>query len=339
MAIKVDLEKAYDRLSWSFIRDTLVDARLPIDLIKIIMQCIESPTLSVLWNGCASQEFVPCRGIRQGDPLSPYIFVLITKQTYSYLLENLQQKLTGWKSNNLSLAGRITLCQSVLSTIPLYSMQAAVIPKHTWNWYGTILAIKRMVLDHTSIQVPSTGERNHRKELQQVGWTYPANDWIKLNVDGCSKGNPGEAGAGGVLRDGMGSWIAGFARNNGICSSVTAELWAVYIGLQLTWDRGYRKVILESDSSVVVGLMNGDKVSMDRNCTLIMKIRDMLDKAWEVRTVHIYREANCVADWLANYGLSRDVIDRQFDVLTDPPSGLYTLLYYDLIGSTIPRLI
>ena len=137
----------------------------------------------------------------------------------------------------------------------------------------------------------------------------------------------------------MGSWITGFARNNGICSSVTAELWAVYIGLQLTWDRGYRKVILESDSSVVVGLMNGDKVSMDRNCTLIMKIRDMLDRAWEVRTVHIYREANCVADWLTNFGLSRDVIDRQSDVLTDPPSGLYTLLYYDLIGSTIPRLI
>lgn len=97
-------------------------------------------------------------------------------------------------------------------------------------------------------------------------------------------------------------------------------------------------MILESDSSVVVGIMNGDKVSMDRNCTLIMKIRDMLDKAWEVRTVYIYRETNCVADWLANYGLSRDVIDRQSDVLMDPLSRLYTLLYYDLIGSTIPRL-
>ena len=76
MTIKVDLEKAYDRLSWSFIRDTLIDARLPSDLIRIIMQCIESPTLSVLWNGCASQSFVPSRGIRQGDLLSPYIFVM-----------------------------------------------------------------------------------------------------------------------------------------------------------------------------------------------------------------------------------------------------------------------
>ena len=207
------------------------------------------------------------------------------------------------------------------------------------NWYGTILAIKRMVLDHTNIPVTGIGERSQRKEIQQVGWTYPANDWIKLNVDGCSKGNPGVAGAGGVLRDNMGSWIAGFTRNNGICSSVTAELWAAYIGLQLTWDRGYRKVILESDSRVVIGLMQGDTPSMDRNYTLTMQIRDMLERDWEIQTVHIFREANCVADWLANYGLSRDVLDSQTDVLTDPPSGLYTLLYYDLIGSTIPRLI
>jgi hypothetical protein len=42
MTIKVDLEKAYDRLSWKFIRETLIDARLPSDLIRVIMQSIES---------------------------------------------------------------------------------------------------------------------------------------------------------------------------------------------------------------------------------------------------------------------------------------------------------
>uniref|UniRef100_A0A6N2KYB2 Reverse transcriptase zinc-binding domain-containing protein n=1 Tax=Salix viminalis TaxID=40686 RepID=A0A6N2KYB2_SALVM len=50
-------------------------------------------------------------------------------------------------------------------------------------------------------------------------------------------------------------------------------------------------------------------------------------------------EANCVADWLANFGLSRDLLDRGSDIITEPPSGIYTLLYYDLIGSTILRLI
>ena len=76
MAIKVDLEKAYDRLSWKFISDTLREARIPPDLIQVIMACITSATMRILWNGEAIDEFIPSRGIRQGCPLSPYLFVL-----------------------------------------------------------------------------------------------------------------------------------------------------------------------------------------------------------------------------------------------------------------------
>ncbi|KAH9781699.1 reverse transcriptase domain-containing protein [Citrus sinensis] len=76
MAIKVDLEKAYDRFSWEFISDTLREARIPPDLIQVIMACITSVTMRILWNGEATDEFVPSRGIRQGCPLSPYLFVL-----------------------------------------------------------------------------------------------------------------------------------------------------------------------------------------------------------------------------------------------------------------------
>jgi hypothetical protein len=46
-----------------------------------------------------------------------------------------------------------------------------------------------------------------------------------------------------------------------------------------------------------------------------------------------------VADWLANYGLTRSCFDRFFNFLNDPPVGLYYNLYYDLIGSTLPCLI
>uniref|UniRef100_A0A3N7G499 RNase H type-1 domain-containing protein n=1 Tax=Populus trichocarpa TaxID=3694 RepID=A0A3N7G499_POPTR len=50
---------------------------------------------------------------------------------------------------------------------------------------------------------------------------------VKLNVDGCSKGNPGFAGAGGVLRDSLGSWIKGFAINT-------------VFAFQLKWSCGHR---------------------------------------------------------------------------------------------------
>ena len=80
MAIKVDFEKAYDRLNWEFIYETLQETRLPRDMIQLIMERITSATMKVLWNGEAFEEFVPPQGIRQGDPLSPYIFVLCVER-------------------------------------------------------------------------------------------------------------------------------------------------------------------------------------------------------------------------------------------------------------------
>lgn len=76
MAIKIVLEKAYDRLKWDFISDTLEDAKLPNDMVRIIMQCVSTSMMQILWNGGVTEEFKPTRGIRQGDLISPYLFML-----------------------------------------------------------------------------------------------------------------------------------------------------------------------------------------------------------------------------------------------------------------------
>jgi len=62
------------------------------------------------------------------------------------------------------------------------------------------------------------------KKINVVGWKYPPQDWMKLNVDGYSKCNPGLTATGGLIRDCMGSWIRGFAINTGVCTSVRVEL-------------------------------------------------------------------------------------------------------------------
>jgi hypothetical protein len=59
MTIKVDLGKAYDRLHWDFISDTLSKAKLPSNLVTLIMKCIESNSINVLWNGNATVDFSP----------------------------------------------------------------------------------------------------------------------------------------------------------------------------------------------------------------------------------------------------------------------------------------
>lgn len=95
MAIKVDLEKAYDRLNLNFIRDTLIEIGCPDDIVSLIWICISSISMRVLWNGEALDAFSLMRGIRQGDPISPYLFVLCIERLF-YLI-NLAVDNKFWK--------------------------------------------------------------------------------------------------------------------------------------------------------------------------------------------------------------------------------------------------
>ncbi|XP_056688018.1 uncharacterized protein [Spinacia oleracea] len=95
MALKLDITKAYDSLEWDFIRETLLYFQFPSKMIDLIMSCITSLSISILWNGEICSNFKPSRGIRQGDPLSSYIFVLCLDRL-STLIENAIQS-HNWK--------------------------------------------------------------------------------------------------------------------------------------------------------------------------------------------------------------------------------------------------
>eukprot|EP00253_Pinus_taeda_P004922 PITA_04922 len=75
--LKIDLSKAFDRVSWLYIKMILIHLGFPHPFINWIMACITTPTFSILINGSASHYFHSERGLRQGCPLSPLLFLLV----------------------------------------------------------------------------------------------------------------------------------------------------------------------------------------------------------------------------------------------------------------------
>lgn len=102
---KIDLEKAYDKIEWAFLQQVLLTVGFSSHITKLVMYCITSAKLAVLWNENILPKFLPTRGLRQGDPLSPYLFILCMET----LAHRIQQATAtrGWKPVQVCRGGSV----------------------------------------------------------------------------------------------------------------------------------------------------------------------------------------------------------------------------------------
>ena len=130
-----------------------------------------------------------------------------------------------------------------------------------------------------------------------MSWEKPAQGLCKLNMDGCSLGNWGVSGWGGVLRDSSGALLFGFSIPFRVLTCIQAEIKSLHFGVQQCLLRGFSHIQAEVDSLMLVNILQGKS-----NC--LWMVRSEVDALKAVQRLewivgHCFFEANQVADALS----------------------------------------
>lgn len=203
---------------------------------------------------------------------------------------------------------------------------AEIFSDQVWNdWY--LLNYIRTL--HDSI-VKAYGPMYSTQTIREVKWNPPPENYIKLNVDGSSFGNPGRSSFGGIFRNSYGEWMWGFSGFCGISTNLNVELLAIYHGLDMAWKAGYKFVICESDSLSALSLINDGVSPFHPFAPLIEEIHMLRCMQRTLSCFkHILREGNEFADWMAKIGAS---LDHDLQVWEDCPPQLQSVILADVLG-------
>ncbi|CAN1795223.1 Putative ribonuclease H protein At1g65750 [Linum perenne] len=171
---------------------------------------------------------------------------------------------------------------------------------------------------------------------KRIAWDPPPDPWLTLNVDGSVLRQSNSAAAGGALRTVEGTVLFAFAANLGSCTITRAELRSVVKGLNLAWNSGYRRVAVQVDSLCAVQLLSNPADSDHQHASIIAQFLELKQRDWTIDLQHIYREANFLADFLANKGHS---LPFGTHVISSDDPGIATWSAYDIERSSRVRLV
>ncbi|GKV32111.1 hypothetical protein SLEP1_g40740 [Rubroshorea leprosula] len=116
--LKLDFEKAFDKVSWSYLNYMLKRMGFGDKWANWIMECLSTSTVSFLINGSATRQISVSRGLRQGDPLSPFLFLiaaeglngLISTAVSREMLKGIEVGTQGFKVTHLQFVDDTLIC-------------------------------------------------------------------------------------------------------------------------------------------------------------------------------------------------------------------------------------
>lgn len=149
---------------------------------------------------------------------------------------------------------------------------------------------------------------NRDKEVSGTNNSY---DSLIVNVDGASKGNPGEAGIGVAIFDEDSNMVREVCEYIGVATNNIAEYKALILGIKCAIKHNARKVLFRSDSELLVKQITGKyRVKNMKLMSLFTEARNLLQRLPQWDIIHVPREENKEADILANKGVEMSMQDR-----------------------------
>ena len=152
---------------------------------------------------------------------------------------------------------------------------------------------------------PRSRTRGGGRSLRSKGDEGDSNDYVYerllIYADGASRGNPGEAGAGVVLKTPEGEEVGRFGRYLGRATNNLAEYNAVLLGLEHAREFGARDVTVLSDSELLVRQILGEyRVKASSLTSVFEEVQNRLGEFDRFQVKHIVRDKNAEADNMAN---------------------------------------
>ena len=132
-------------------------------------------------------------------------------------------------------------------------------------------------------------------------------DLIVVNVDGASRGNPGESGIGVAIFDKDTNLISEACDYLGVATNNIAEYKALILGIKLSTEYNAKRTLFKSDSELMVKQIKGEyKVKNAQLKLLFAEAQSLLKKLPNWKIMHVPREENKEADLLANKGVEKN---------------------------------